>query len=969
MSDTISGLASKLRSYWLRDMGAGGGVAITGGGGMTAHALSGAYHTGTLAEAQAPWAVTDTEFGAHTSNPDAHHARQHGILASADHTVTGSQWQIVGLTAANTLGLLTPSSAPGANTVVRTNGSSSATLQTAEVVNDLYVGTLDFGTNTLYEDATYLRVAGSKTVRFAQNIGNANWTVYDAGGADFSGNVNVLAGGDLSVAGSGFYAGNPVLFADSSGGNVGILCTPDPQFALDINGPARAQYWIGPHAIQLKNVLLLAHFDGKHPYYDNYSGEPNAHMGQVATVGGGVIFRPGKFGSKALQMARGTTNYVTNPSFETNTTGWTALLSAILSRTQGQLPWVGDWSLRVQTPGSSTSGAAFTHTTSAGGVWTASAHVRSYVLADVGKNASLVMDIVYTDATSDRVSVNHVITEEWTRLTVTATANAGKTVSNVVVASRDMLSQATHSWLLDGVQLENRALTPYCDGSLGAISGGTWVGGIGHAWTGTAHASTSQRAQTNLTYPQQLDAQAGTVMMWAYRRTLPASGDTAGLWAAGASGTFDAYATDNGTVVWRVAGSSASTGAGKFLPDAWNHLAFTWSDAAQERRLYVNGVLELTTTYAAPVTIGAAMSIGRTEAGSMLDGLVDDFVLQDRAEDGGKILSVYQSDAPVFAETARFIFRATPQGLVWADDEGLWMRDTTGADVLGVYGGAAATKSWGGFTLAAGDLVIGRNAVGSSALMWDQSTGKFGWYGAGNGTPQVEIGTDGRITAINADLSGAITATSGSITGTLAITGSGKIEVGGVLAIDTTGIQQTISSAWSDVGAYRFFTAGKVIESGVYGQYDSSISTLQTRLRTASAQVENTTTLLSARATKSTDSTAAVNLEISNLSYAANVSLGVSGANLPVFRVSGAQVGLGVTAPVLQLQVLGGVGIGGDEGGALGYTTLTNVTDTSVSTGTGTVKMNAATARNSDAWIKVYIGTVAYWLPAWSNIN
>ena len=242
-------LANELWPLLLPKIKAAGFIGGTSAaGGVGEHELGGGQHKGTLLDTQAPQfllrngaraltgnlavdadiTIDGIDIAAHAGNPDAHHARQHGILAGADHTVSGSQWQIVGLTAANTLGLLTPSAAPGANTVVRTNGSSSATLQTAEVVNDLYVGTLDFGTNTLYEDATYLRVAGSKAVRFAQNIGNANWTVYDAGGADFSGNVNVLAGGDLSVAGSGFYAGNPVLFADSSGGNVGILCTFDP---------------------------------------------------------------------------------------------------------------------------------------------------------------------------------------------------------------------------------------------------------------------------------------------------------------------------------------------------------------------------------------------------------------------------------------------------------------------------------------------------------------------------------------------------------------------------------------------------------------------------------------------------------------------------------------------------------------------------------------------------------------------
>lgn len=49
---------------------------------------------------QAPWASTKAELSAHAGNPDADHVWQHGILAGADHTVSGSQWQIVGLTAA-----------------------------------------------------------------------------------------------------------------------------------------------------------------------------------------------------------------------------------------------------------------------------------------------------------------------------------------------------------------------------------------------------------------------------------------------------------------------------------------------------------------------------------------------------------------------------------------------------------------------------------------------------------------------------------------------------------------------------------------------------------------------------------------------------------------------------------------------------------------------------------------------------
>jgi hypothetical protein len=68
-----------------------------------------------------------------------------------------------------------------------------------------------------------------------------------------------------------------------------------------------------------------------------------------------------------------------------------------------------------------------------------------------------------------------------------------------------------------------------------------------------------------------------------------------------------------------------------------------------------------------------------------------------------------------------FHFKATPLQLVWADDEGLWMRNSTGGTVLGAYGGSA-TKSWAGLTLAPSDVAIGDSARGAYFL-WDDSAG------------------------------------------------------------------------------------------------------------------------------------------------------------------------------------------------------------------------------------------------------
>jgi hypothetical protein len=97
----------------------------------------------------------------------------------------------------------------------------------------------------------------------------------------------------------------------------------------------------------------------------------------------------------------------------------------------------------------------------------------------------------------------------------------------------------------------------------------------------------------------------------------------------------------------------------------------------------------------------------------------------------------------------------------------------------------------------------------------------------------------------------------------------------------------------------------------------------------------------------------------------------LAGSKFLTVGTGGAANGVGVNIynPQKALHVGGTVLIAGDEGGYANAVGLTNTTDTAVSTGTGTVKMNSTTARNSDAWVKIYIGTTAYWIPAWSNIN
>ncbi len=792
--------------------GGGGGAALN----LGVHEIGGSLHKGTLRNDQAPqFLLTDgtralagslgvdagvtidgVDISAHAADINAHHAKLHAITDAANHSVTGSQYQIVGLTAVNTLGLLTPSATPAANTIVKTDGSSAVTLVDLTVTSDLFVtGYLDFGTNTMYEDASYLYVTGSKAVRFAQNIGNANWTVYNAGGASFSGNVDIISGGDLTVAGSGTYAGNTVLFADSSGGNVGIMMAPDSQFALDINGPARATYWIGPHAIQLKGVLLLAHFDGRAPYETNYTGEPNGHMGQIATVTGGLIFRPGKF-YKATQIAEYGVNLVTNPSFETNTTSWSAYNSATISRSATQALY-GGYSLACVT-GASGRGAQITVT----GLTASASHtVSCWAYCDAATTVSIaVTDNIDKDSGTTSLAIP---AATWTRVTKTFTTDSHTSVIVRITATN------TTAFYIDAVQLEAKAYaTAYIDGSLGGYdASGVWyASGNGHSWTGTAHASTSVRSEGRMTYGAagNFSLLTGTLSCWVYfdaagiSRTI-FTGDTTGNLAVAATSTAIEVSRRNVGTVLSVAQSWAA--------GTWYHIAVTWEGRAVVA--YVNGVAVGSATAGGDFVAPANMYVGRAANDtSTLNGLLDDLCILDRVLPAAEIRSIYESNAPVFAETSTFSFRPTPKGLIWADDNGLWMRDSAGNPVLGIYGGEAATKSWAGFTLAAGDIAFGRNAVGSSAIWWDQSAGKFGFYGAGSGTAQVEIATDGKLTAgagkVKLDSTG-FHALNASDVATIDINEQG-------IYLGDGGARTTIGN-WSSGNRIRAYNVGEVYEA------------------------------------------------------------------------------------------------------------------------------------------------------------
>ena len=589
------------------------------------------------------------------------------------------------------------------------------------------------------------------------------------------GSVSLTNNGDLTVAGSGSYAGNTVLFADSSGGNVGIMMTPDPQFALDVNGPARATYFIGPHALQLKNVLLLSHFDGRAPYATNFSGEPNGHMGQVATVAGGVIYRPGKF-YKAAQFSHAVTNLVTNPRFghASYLTGWLQWNTPTVVATSEA--YIGTTAAWVQSAGAGAIGWQLSGLTN-GTIYTATVYARYGTPTVYLANGSFgnTVNATWTD-----------VGDGWFRAVATRTVTADGYMTFV-------LPGTSGGVIYSNAQIELRNFpTPYADGDMGD----------GHAWTGTAHASTSTRTAATLTYPTSgnISATKGTVMAWVWVDGNDTSTQAEAIIDAGSAWPYCALYLSGGVtptlIMGSASGNTSATGPAASGVRQWVHVAATWTGSTMT--VYTNGVAGTPVNYTYAPTLHTAIRVGylATLGNRQLNGYIDDLCILERAMPAAEIRSVYESNAPVFAETSTFSFRPTPKGLIWADDEGLWMRATDGDTVLGIYGNDAQTKSWGGQTMSAGDLLIG-NA--SNYVFWDDSAATLSisgslvvgstnkiWLNEANDGVLAIGGSTKASAPFRVTAAGALTATSATVSGSIGATGGGVLSGNWYVGYDGT---------------------------------------------------------------------------------------------------------------------------------------------------------------------------------------
>jgi hypothetical protein len=177
------------------------------------------------------------------------------------------------------------------------------------------------------------------------------------------------------------------------------------------------------------------------------------------------------------------TNLWTNPSFETNTTGATAVGGSVARSTTQQCR--GAYSLAV-TPTAATSDGAYFGTVSL-----TSGTTYTYSL-DIYGAAGVPYKIYF--ATTGGVQAGGVKqfkgTGRWRRFSITYTETS--TTTRRLYVTKDG-SSSTTVFYVDGVQLEAKVYpTTYIDGDQRGLVPNQFP--IAYAWTGTAHASTSTRS-------------------------------------------------------------------------------------------------------------------------------------------------------------------------------------------------------------------------------------------------------------------------------------------------------------------------------------------------------------------------------------------------------------------------------------------------------------------------------------------
>lgn len=521
------------------------------------------------------------------------------------------------------------------------------------------------------------------------------------------GTVNITDGGDLVV-------GSNIFFVDASQGNVGINRAPDQQFDLDVAGAIRGQYLVGKHALEIRDVMHLCQYNGYAPYITNSEGDPGGHRtGAQYPASSGHIFRLGKF-DKCIQLAEATVNYVANPSFHANTTGWTHAMGGgsggsftrTANTTDGE--WYGNFVgvLKANTTGTSDSVADCSNIVSVANGATVTASV--WLLA--GATQTGAVNLMDSGTSTVYSTVNFAALPNGLSRAVITWTNGTGSAKTVRLRVNHTTGDGSNV-LFSNAQVELKAYaTPYADSTMAR-----------HTTTGSDHV----RNEAVVYYDPASTApfRYGTYMGWVKAQGDGVNVKTIWLTLSGGTGSIWVRLLANGNIAcsWGTAG--AITAAYPTDGD-WHYVCVTFNGTTQT--LYIDGAQVATSFPTGWTGVPSNLLVGTSWGSNSLNGYLDCFVTVSRVLPAKEVLSIFESQAPVFAVSSVMSFRFTEAALGWVDHEGFWVQNRAGNPVFGIYGGLASGKSWGGASLDTGDLIIGNYTAGKYVL-WDDSAQSMIW--------------------------------------------------------------------------------------------------------------------------------------------------------------------------------------------------------------------------------------------------
>ena len=497
----------------------------------------------------------------------------------------------------------------------------------------------------------------------------------------------------------------------------------------------------------------------------NYWRGSRGELAQVGTANsspgsrGALNLVQGRWANtRALIIEEATTNLITNPSLETNTTDW-----VFGPGTQGS--GYG----RITTEGrfgaccgkavcSGTGGRSVRTTTFTRGadddvtisVWVRSLTGTSQLILRLWETAAGASD--YADSATIQVGPT------WTRITLSVSDatmdawNAGGTSLRLWIIN-DPDNGTAKTWLFDGAQAEAKGYaTSYCDGDQGD----------GYSWSGTAHGSTSSRTANYIDLDDYVelinDNNTVTLVVWVQApqdydsETWPQTWENVIVDCRDSANPSTSYYelrfADNGNRFQFVLNNNigALSYSYAFSEGDWLHIAITLDFSSNEYEMFING--ELVDTYTSSLSVPTAQD--RLRLGSLYSGgaqsgwAIAEFVLFDRVLSAEEVAQIYNHGRPLIDQGG-----STRPGIIILDGEFRVQSSTTGQRVeirpegIGIYDDTGIS----GVDRLLGGVVDTSNkslASDGDSLGWfgydDGDDLQVAWYAAGSNAGKIVAG-------------------------------------------------------------------------------------------------------------------------------------------------------------------------------------------------------------------------------------